>query len=174
MTIANIGDALIGDTSAAAYAALKTVALFLTAVAAFRLTERRTLAEFVQFDWVAAVAAGAIVGRTATASDASWLTGAAALVTLLAAHAVIARLRYFPWFAPLVDPPLRILIRDGQIERANLRRCGLTRDDLQAILRQNGHNGPEGVHLAVFEAKGAISLLERPNTPDDRHPTHGP
>ena len=99
--------------------------LFLTAVALFRITERRTLAELAPFDFVTAVAVGAIVGRTATAADTSFLTGAAALVTLLIAHAVVSRLRFLPGMARLVDPPVRTLIRDGQVQRANLRRCGL-------------------------------------------------
>ena len=118
-------DALVGDGRGAALAALKALVLFLTAVALFRITERRTLAELAPFDFVTAVAVGAIVGRTATAADTSFLTGAAALVTLLIAYAVVSRLRFLPGMARLVDPPVRTLIRDGQVQRANLRRCGL-------------------------------------------------
>ena len=66
---------LIGDWHTAVHAAIKAAALFLTAAATFRLTTRRTMAQLAPFDWVAAVAVGAIVGRTATASDASWLRG---------------------------------------------------------------------------------------------------
>jgi uncharacterized membrane protein YcaP (DUF421 family) len=158
------GDALIGNWHLAAYAAVKALALFLTAAAAFRLTERRTMAEFAPYDWVAAVAVGALVGRTATATDASWLTGAAALLALLAAHAAITRLRFLPVIGRLVDPPLRILIHDGHVNRRNLRRCGLTHADLDAVLRQHGHHSSTDIHLAIFEAKGAISVLPHPPT----------
>jgi uncharacterized membrane protein YcaP (DUF421 family) len=161
----SFGDALIGDWHRAAYAAVKAMALFLTAAVAFRLTGRRTMAEFAPFDWVAAVAVGALVGRTATATDASWLTGAAALVALLAIHAAVTRLRLLPAISRLIDPPLRILIRDGQVNRRNLRRCGLTEADLDAVLRQHGHSGPSGVHLAIFEARGAVSVLPHPDAP---------
>ncbi|MDH2425593.1 YetF domain-containing protein [Sphaerisporangium sp. TRM90804] len=158
----SFGDALIGDWHRAVYAAVKATTLFLTAVVAFRLTERRTMAEFAPFDWVAAVAVGAIVGRTATATDASWLTGAAALLALLAAHAAITRLRFLPGVSRLVDPPLRILIHDGDVDRRALRRCGLTDADLDAVLHQHGHHGPAGIHLAIFETKGAVSILPAP------------
>jgi uncharacterized membrane protein YcaP (DUF421 family) len=158
----SFGDALIGDWHRAAYAAVKALALFLTAAVAFRLTERRTMAEFAPFDWVAAVAVGAIVGRTATATDASWVTGTAALVALLAAHAVLTRLRFLPVFSRLIDPPLRILIHDGQVNRRNLRHCGLTVADLDAVLRQHGYHSPAGIHLAIFESKGAVSVLPDP------------
>jgi uncharacterized membrane protein YcaP (DUF421 family) len=171
----SFGDALIGDWHRAAHAAVKAIALFLTAAVAFRLTERRTMAEFAPFDWVAAVAVGAIVGRTATATDASWLTGTAALLALLAAHAAITRLRLLPVISRLVDPPLRILIHDGHVNLRNLRRCGLTRADLDAVLRQHGHHSPDGIHLAIFEAKGAVSVLPHPPIalPDPASPPGG-
>jgi len=91
---------LIGDLPTVGDVAIKTSALFLTAAILFRFTERRTLAEFAPFDWIAAVAAGAIVGRAATA-----------LLCLLAAHAVLARLRLIPAlcrvqkFRPSIQPP---------------------------------------------------------------------
>lgn len=173
-----IGDALIGDWHQALWAAIKVLALFLTAAVAFRLTERRTLAEFAPFDWVAAVAVGAIVGRTATASDGSWLTGTAALLTLLAGHAAISRLRYLPWVRRLVDPPLLVLIRDGQVDRRNLRRCGMTGTDLDAVLRQHGHTSPDRIHLAIFETKGAVSILSQGQGPGHQaelaRPVHRP
>ncbi len=144
----------------AAYAALKALALFITAATAFRLMLRRTIAEFTPFDWVTAVAVGAIVGRTATAADTSWLTGAAALVALIAAHDLVARLRFVPWVRRLVDPPVRVLIRDGELDEANLRRCRLTHSDLEAILRQHGHQTPANVRLAVFETRGVVSVFD--------------
>ncbi len=142
-----------------AYAVLKALALFITAATAFRLMLRRTIGEFTPFDWVTAVAVGAVVGRTATAADTSWLTGAAALLALIAAHDVVARLRFIPWVRRLVDPPVRVLIRDGQLDERNLRRCRLTQDDLDAILRQHGHRSPADVRLAVFETKGVVSVF---------------
>lgn len=150
---------LIGNLTGAVDAAIKTSALFLTAAILFRFTELRTLAEFAPFDWIAAVAAGAIVGRAATASDTTWLTATAALICLLLAHAGLARLRFVPGMRRFIDPPLKVLIRDGHVDRGNLRRCGLTATDLKAMLRQHGHDSADGIHLAVFEAKGAISVL---------------
>jgi uncharacterized membrane protein YcaP (DUF421 family) len=151
--------ALIGDFPAVIDAVVKTFALFLTAAVLFRFTERRTLAEFAPFDWIAAVAAGSIVGRAATASDTSWLSASAALACLLITHALLARLRFIPRIRRLIDPPVKVLIRDGAVDHRNLRRCGLTHADLEAVLRQNGHETHDSVHLAIFESKGAVSVL---------------
>jgi uncharacterized membrane protein YcaP (DUF421 family) len=158
----------------AAYAALKALALFITAATAFRFTLRRTIAEFTPFDWVTAVAVGAIVGRTATAAGTSWLTGSAALLALIAAHDIVARLRFIPWVSRLVDPPVRVLIRDGQLNRPNLKRCGLTQEDLNAILRQHGHRTPAGVRLALLETKGVVSVFAEAESADASKETgHG-
>ncbi|MDX1875373.1 DUF421 domain-containing protein [Mycolicibacterium sp. 120266] len=157
--MADILRALIGDLSALPGDAVKTCALFVSAAALFRFTERRTLAEFAPFDWVAAVAAGSIVGRAATASDTSWVAAAFVLGCLLLTHSVLTRLRFVPRLGRLIDPPPRILIRDGTVLQRNVRRCGLTRADLQALLRQHGHLRLDHVRLAVFEAKGAVSVL---------------
>ncbi|WP_260860707.1 DUF421 domain-containing protein [Mycobacterium tilburgii] len=75
-------------------------------------------------------------------------------------HAVLARLRFAPGVRRFIDPPLKVLIRNGRVEQRNLRRCGLTTADLEAVLRQHSHESPEHVHLAIIEAKGAISILE--------------
>ncbi|MBO0863891.1 MAG: DUF421 domain-containing protein [Mycobacterium sp.] len=150
---------LVDGWRPATYAAIKALALFTTAAAAFRLTLRRTMAEFTPFDWVTGVAIGAIVGRTATAPHTSWLTGTAALLALIAAHDVVARLRFIPWVRRLTDPPVRVLIRDGQLDQPNLKRCRLTREDLDAILREHGHQTPAGIRLALFESKGVVSIF---------------
>ncbi|MCV7089055.1 DUF421 domain-containing protein [Mycobacterium interjectum] len=153
---------LVDGWRPALYAAVKALALFITAATAFRLTLRRTIAEFTPFDWITAVAVGAIVGRTATAADTSWLTGAAALLALIAAHDIVARLRFIPWVRRLVDPPVRVLVRDGELDVTNLRRCRLTHEDLAAILRQHGYQTPRDVRLALFETKGVVSVFANP------------
>jgi uncharacterized membrane protein YcaP (DUF421 family) len=68
-------------------------------------------------------------------------------------------LRFIPGIRRFIDPPLKVLIRNGRVDRRNLRRCGLTIADLEAVLRQHGHESADRIHLAIFEAKGAISLL---------------
>src|ERR1700759_1529502 len=114
--------ALIGDLPSAVDCAVKAAALFVTAALLFRFTQRRTLAEFAPFDWVAAVAAGAIVGRAATASDTSWFSATAALITLLISHAVLPRMLFIPPLRKIIDPPATVLIRTaGSMSEA----CGV-------------------------------------------------
>lgn len=100
--------------------AAKAVLIYATALVGLRLGERRTLAQWSIIDFSTAVAIGAIVGRTAIASNQSFLTGAAALVTLIAVHRLASLLRFSPVFGKLLDHRVRVLVAHGQLRRGQL------------------------------------------------------
>jgi len=141
------------------YTAGKATLMYATAVIGLRLSERRTLAQWSTIDFVAAVAAGAIVGRTAIASTQSFATGAVALLVLLALHRLMSLARFHHWFAALVDHRVRLLVYDGELRRRTLRRCGLTEDDLSAHLRQRGVLTLTDVKYVLYEATGGITVV---------------
>jgi uncharacterized membrane protein YcaP (DUF421 family) len=132
----------------------------------FRVASRRTLAEMSPFDFVAVVAVGAIVGRVPNAPDTSYLAGATTLLTVLTAHAVVVRLRQFPSVARLVDHAPHLLVANGQVLEDELRRCGLTRDDLYGTLRRQGIEDLDEARYVVLEQRGQISIVRR-NTEAD-------
>jgi len=109
-----------------------------------RLSERRTLAQWSTTDFVAAVAVGAVVGRTAIASTQSVAAGAVARRPTGLARLVSVP-RFNRRFAALVDHRVRLLVRDGRLCQRELHRCGLTDDDLFAQLRQRGVTSLESV-----------------------------
>ncbi len=152
---------LIGGAADLAWVALKAILLYLTAVFGFRLSERRTLAEMSAFDFVAAVAVGAIVGRVPNASTTSYLEGAVTLITVLLGHRIVSRLRHFRTLALLFDHQPRVLVCRGQLVASQLRRAGLTKDDLFGLLRQRGVLELQDVHLVIFEQRGKISVIRR-------------
>ena len=81
------------------------------------------------------------------------------MVSLLLVHAGLTRLRMVPGLQRFIDPPLRILIRDGRVDEVNLARCGLNHEDLAAILRQAGYSSAADVHLAILESRGMVSFV---------------
>lgn len=54
---------LIGDWHQSVPVVIKAAGLFLTAAVLFRFKERRTMAEFAPYDWVAAIATGRRMDR---------------------------------------------------------------------------------------------------------------
>jgi uncharacterized membrane protein YcaP (DUF421 family) len=160
---------LVGNGAVLLHTVVKSVLLFVTAVVGFRLGERRTLAELAAFDFVAVISVGAIIGRTATAADSAFLTGAIALATILLTHRLITRLRYRPKIARLVDQQLRLLVIDGELRHDEIRKSGLTQADVLAVLRQRGVHRLADVRYLVYEAKGAFSVIG-PEAPADGEP----
>jgi uncharacterized membrane protein YcaP (DUF421 family) len=150
---------LIGSADHVAWVALKALLLYLTAVLGFRVGERRTLSEISPFDFIAAVAVGAVVGRVPNATDASYAAGAATLIVILAAHWCVTRLRQFPSIAHILEHPPRVLIAHGQVLEPELRRCGLTLRDLYSLLRQRGIEDLAEVRYLIFEQRGQISIV---------------
>ncbi|HEX4771983.1 MAG TPA: YetF domain-containing protein [Bryobacteraceae bacterium] len=160
-------DQLTGGAAQLGWVALKALLLYVTAVFGFRLGERRTLAEMSAFDFIAAVGVGAIIGRVPNASTTSYLAGAVTLVTILAAHRIISKLRQVPQIAELVDHPPRILLSDGKILRDEIRKAGLTQDDLYGILRQHGVTDLNEIRLVVFEQRGKVSVIKSTESKPD-------
>lgn len=152
-------DHLLGGADELGWVALKALLLYLTAVALLRIGPRRTLADLSAFDFVAAVAVGAIVGRLPNAHDASYLTGAVTLGAVLLGHAVVVRLHASPALGHLLEPVPRLLVAEGRVLEAELRRCGLTRADLAALLRRQGIADLGEVRFAVLETRGQLSVI---------------
>jgi uncharacterized membrane protein YcaP (DUF421 family) len=135
------------------------VLIYATAVLGLRVTFRRTLSQWTAIDFAAAVAIGAIIGRTAIASGQSFVTGAVALVTLLAAHALVTFARNKAWFAKLVDHRVRVLLDHGRLREDQLRLCGLTRNDVLAKLREQGVRELTELRYVLYETKGELTLV---------------
>jgi uncharacterized membrane protein YcaP (DUF421 family) len=150
---------LISGWSALAIVATKAALMYLTALLGLRVAHRRTLAQWTAIDFAAAVAVGAIVGRTALAATQPLLVGVVALVTILAAHAAMTFGRYLPWVAKLTDHRVRVLVDHGRLRRRQLRVCGLTDSDLFAQLRQQGVFDLDGLRYVLYETKGELTVV---------------
>ncbi|MCR0983579.1 DUF421 domain-containing protein [Roseomonas populi] len=154
---------LLGGAGEVGWIGLKALLLYLTAVIGLRFGSRRTLADLSPFDFVAAVAVGAIVGRIPNAHDASYLTGIATLGAVLAGHWCVTRLHASPSVGHLLDPAPRLLVVDATVLERDLARCGLTRADLYALLRRQGVEDLSEVRFAILEARGQLSIIRRAN-----------
>lgn len=150
---------LTGNAAQVWQVAAKAALIYATAVVILRLAERRTLAQWTIMDFATAVAFGAIIGRTALAGGQSYLTGAVALATLVAAHRLASRLRFHPVLGHLLDHRVRVLVVDGTVRHGELRRCGLTEGDLYAHLREHGVFSTASLRFVLYETQGTITVV---------------
>ena len=137
----------------------KALLMYGTAVVGLRLAHRRTLSQWTAIDFAAAVAIGAVMGRTAVAEGQSVLVGATALVSFLAAHALVNLGRGNRWLAKAVDHRVRILVDHGRLRSDQLRICGLTENDVLAKLRELGIRELDELRYVLYETKGELTVV---------------
>jgi uncharacterized membrane protein YcaP (DUF421 family) len=136
------------------------------ALLGLRLGQRRTLAQWTAIDFAAAVAVGAIVGRTAIATGQSFAVGAVALLAILLSHTVVMVARFDPRVAKLVDHRVRVLVDHGRLRDDQLRLCGLTENDVVSKLRQLGARDLEELRYVIYETKGDLTIVREDGTSD--------
>ncbi len=152
---------LTGSVSSLPEVAAKAVLIYLTAVVVLRLAERRTIAQWTIIDFATAVAMGAIIGRTAVAGSESYITGAVAIIALSLAHRAASLVRLTSPGRRVLDHGIRVLVADGVVSHGELRRCGLTVDDLAAQLRQRDTFDVEQIRYVLYEARGDLTIVPR-------------
>lgn len=157
-------------SSGIAEVAAKAALMYLVAVLGLRVAHRRTLSQWTAIDFAAAVAIGALIGRTAVAAGQSFLIGAVALLTVLAAHWVFTMGRFSRAIAKLVDHRVRVLVDHGKLRRDQLLICGLTDNDVLSKLRQQGVNDLSELRYLLYETKGELTIVRESEITDDELP----
>ena len=150
---------LAGPSSFLGQTAAKAVLMYLVALVGLRFAHRRTLSQWTAIDFAAAVAIGAIMGRTAVATGESFTIGAVALATMLAAHALATYGRYSRFFVKLVDHRVRVLVAHGRLRRSQMLICGITENDLNSQLRQHGIGQLTELRYVLYETKGDLTIV---------------
>lgn len=144
----------------------RTVIVFTFAIVAIRLAVRRLLGHNAGFDIIVAIVLGSVLSR-AINGEAAFFPTLGASVLLVALHYVIASLAFrFHRFSELIKGRAYVLVRNGEIDVASMRRCKITPDDLHENLRLNGGTiAQESVAEARLERNGSISVVRKPDSP---------
>jgi uncharacterized membrane protein YcaP (DUF421 family) len=147
--------------------ALRTVLVYVAALALVRLASKRFLSEATAFDVIVAIMLGSIMSRAMDGS-APFLPTVLTAAVLLGLHWLFALLAYHTsWFGNLVKGERVLLIKDGEIQRDGMRRGSITEADLTQALRiQTNQTDPARVRRAYLERNGQISIV--PYQPEPR------
>ena len=145
---------------------LRTVLIYAFTLLLVRLGSKRFLAEATAFDVIVGIMLGSVMSRAINGS-APFLPSLAAGVVLVGVHWLLGLLSSrISWFGPVIKGNPVLLIKDGEIQEAGMRRVGLSRHDLEQGLRlQAQHDDPSRVKLAYMERNGSISVLPSPSEP---------
>ncbi len=135
----------------AAYAAL---------IVMLRTSGKRTLSKMNAFDLVVTVALGSTLSTVLLNRSVPLAEGVLALALLVYLQYVItwASVRS-KWFQELIKSEPSLLVHDGAYLDGALKRQRVTREEVQAALRQNGKANLSEVSSIVLETDGTLSVL---------------
>src|ERR1700693_4342122 len=155
-----LGIGLNGGDLTATQMGLRAAVIYLAWLAAVRFADNRLLGKYSPFDVVLAVILGAVLGRAINGSTPFFETMGAGAV-LVGMHWLFAILSARSHaFGRLVRGTERLLVWNGEVRRAEMRKYHLSERDLLEMLRLNGHVAdPRDVAAAYLERNGEISVL---------------
>jgi len=141
---------------------LRAIVVFVLILVITRAVGRRELSSMEPFDLILLVVMGDLIQQGVTQSDYS-LTGATIVIVTIAVLTVgTAYLSFrFRRLRPLLEGEPIVLVADGRVLTANLRRQRMTVEEILAEARQQSIAGLEDIHYAVLETNGRVSFLQR-------------
>ncbi len=145
--------------------ALRAVIIYVVTVLMVRLGKKRFMGRATAFDVILGIMLGSIVSRAVT-GNAPLLPALVAAGALLAMHAVFSgiALRWHA-FGGLIKGHPRLLVREGQIDWASLRRAHMTEHDLWEDLRGKGVTDLKHAAQARLERSGQVSVSKAAHAP---------
>jgi uncharacterized membrane protein YcaP (DUF421 family) len=150
---------------------LRASVMFAVLFALLRLLGKRELSQITPFELVVLVVMGDLIQQGVTHNDFS-LTGATLAIVTFAFWGVT--LSWASYLSPALERILegkpRVIIRDGELIRDNLRRDRITPREIESEMRLAGIASMQEVAWAILEPQGRISFIKRDARDDDGPP----
>lgn len=161
--------ALLGlgsDQLSATQTGVRTLVVYVTALAIVRLGSKRFLSKASAFDVLVAIMLGSVMSRAIDGSSPLVPTLVASAM-LLGVHWLFAVLAWHTdWFGGWVKGHRLLLIKDGQVQEDGMRKAAITPADLTEFLRMESRDpDPAKIERAYMERNGKISVLPYPREP---------
>jgi uncharacterized membrane protein YcaP (DUF421 family) len=135
---------------------------FLFVLLLTRLIGRRELSSLQPFDLILLVVVGDLMQQGITQSDMSFTGAILATGTFAVLVLVVSYLGFrFRQLQPLLDPQPLIVVQDGDVIDANLRKERMTVDELLAEARLQQIASLDEIRWAVLESNGKVSFVKK-------------
>jgi uncharacterized membrane protein YcaP (DUF421 family) len=141
---------------------VRAAVVYVFLLVGLRLTGKRQMGQMSAFDLVVLLIISNVLQNAMIGNDNSVLGGFLGAATILALNYGVTRLVFSRrGLERLLEGVPTLLIHNGNVIEANLRRELLTRDELMAALRRQGIMTVEEVHVALLEETGTITAVRR-------------
>ena len=126
---------------------------------ALRLFGKREVGQFTLYDLVFILLVANALQPAMTGPDSSVGGGIVLIAALVAANFAVGRLDDIGIFHRLFGSSPSVLIKDGKLMPATLKREGITGDEVEMAIREHGVDDLKEVELGVLEPDGTISIV---------------
>ena len=141
---------------------LRATAMFVLLYVLIRLLGKRELGQMTPFELVLLVVMGDLIQQGVTHNDFSLTGGMLAIGTFAFWALTLSWATYlFPKLKNALEGEPRVVVKNGKIIEANLRRDRLTRDEILSEMRLAGIGRLANVEWAILEPQGKISFISK-------------
>lgn len=138
-------------------------AAYLVLIATLRISGKRTLSKMNAFDLVITVALGSTLATVLLDKSTTLAEGIAALALLTFLQYIITWLSVrSPRLQQFVKSEPTILLRDNEYLEPAMRAQRITREEVQAAIRQHGHKENTRIACVILETDGSLSVIAEP------------
>jgi uncharacterized membrane protein YcaP (DUF421 family) len=139
----------------------RAIVIYLVLIAYVRLGKKRFLGEATAFDAILVIMLGSLASR-GISGNAPFHHALASVLVLIAFHWLLSDVAAdWPSLSDLMKGTSTVLIRNGCVDRDNLRNAHMSDDDLAEDLRQKGIASIDEVKEARLERSGTVSVIKR-------------
>lgn len=130
-------------------------------IALLRVSGKRSLSKMNAFDLVVTVALGSTFATVILNNSIPLAEGVLALALLVCLQFVITWLSVrFVWVQDLVKSEPTLLVRDGNYLLQAMRAQRVTKEEIDAALRENGAHDVSNAACVVLETDGSLSVIQ--------------
>lgn len=135
-------------------------AAYLAIVLILRISGKRTLASMSAFDFIIAVAVGAVFGRTLTTKDLSISEALTAFILLAVLQFIFAYLENkSKVFKRIFNTSPTLLYYNGEFLQKNLHKERLDKSKVISAARKKGFGSMEDVAAVILEIDATLSVI---------------
>ena len=139
---------------------MNTTIIYVFLIVAIRLISRRQLGQLSALDLLILILLGSAVETAMVDASTSLKVGLVSAATLLVLNRVLTlAMLKSQRFSHLVGSGPLLLVHDGQFVEENLKRIGMTKQDVAEAIRERECASIRDLRYAVFEPNGEINIV---------------
>jgi len=138
---------------------LRAVVVYAALLVALRVFGKREVGQFTLYDLVFILLVANALQPAMTGTDTSLTGGLVLIAALVAANFAVGRLDRLAVFHRVFGSTPSVLIKNGKLVPAALKREGITEDEVEMAIREHGVDNLKDVELGVLEPDGTISIV---------------